>query len=166
MESCLDQKEEEDLLFNTPGVMVHTSSESQHNEGAGASDGLHSTRWVCSEANDDPWIEFDFEGTPREKQIRPKRLRLSQANSSFAMRGYYGAIQEFSVSVNGEDPEVHTFPDSVISTSSSNVVTVDLGKFKGSLRNLRIQILKATPGKAGDTEGSPLVGFSYIELFK
>lgn len=139
----------EDLLVLARPIAT-ASSERKGCGPAFACDDLHSTRWVCADGDDRPWIHFKL-----TRGARADSLVLSQANSTLAMRGEFGAIQKVGVSINGNAPvEVDMGPDDL------DQVRVDLGHTV-RVRELEVAILELTRGRDG--QGA---GFSGVKLIR
>ena len=135
----------EDLLQG--GELTTSASTSLAESGPGyAVDGSHSTRWVCTAEDSEPWINVKL-----GRSVRASAILLSQANSKLSMRGQYAAIRRIALSINrGKPVEVELGPDDL------RQVRIELDR-KTRIRELRVIVLQRAP------TGAP-VGFSGIEL--
>ena len=135
----------EDLLQG--GEPTASASTSLAESGPGyAVDGSHSTRWVCTAEDSEPWINVKL-----GRSVRASAILLSQANSKLSMRGQYAAIRRIALSINrGKPVEVELGPDDL------RQVRIELDR-KTRIRELRVIVLQRAP------TGAP-VGFSGIEL--
>ncbi|MDE0914951.1 MAG: discoidin domain-containing protein, partial [Planctomycetota bacterium] len=135
----------EDLLQG--GEPTTSASTSLAESGPGyAVDGSHSTRWVCTAEDSEPWINVKL-----GRSVRASAILLSQANSKLSMRGQYAAIRRIALSINrGKPVEVELGPDDL------RQVRIELDR-KTRIRELRVIVLQRAP------TGAP-VGFSGIEL--
>jgi hypothetical protein len=112
-----------------------------------ACDGHHITRWVSASEDKTPWIQIDL-----GRGARADTLQLAQANSKLSERGYFGAIQELEVSINGGKPITTNW-----GIDEMSQLRIDLGRVQ-RVRKIRLTITAFTQGTS--------VGFSEVELFR
>ncbi|MCP3915324.1 MAG: hypothetical protein GY711_07195 [bacterium] len=131
---------------STPEVSA-SSARQGHAPGL-ACDELLSTRWVCADADERPWIRFDL-----GRGVLAEELVLWQANSKLSMRGTWGSMRRVGVSINGRQPlEVD------MGTDDLRGVRLEFAK-PVRVRSLEITVLEFTRGSKGTG-----VGFSGVEL--
>lgn len=145
MAANLDHVGEDLLQGGEPSVSASSSSADTNAPGY-AVDGVHSTCWVCSAEDSEPWIQVKL-GRP----VRANAVLLSQANSKLSMRGQFAAVRRIALSINrGKPVEVDLGVDDL------RQVRIELER-RTRVRELRVKVLQRVPG-AGPA------GFSGIEL--
>ena len=144
MAANLEQVGEDLLQGGEPIASASTSL--AESDAKYAVDGVHSTRWVCTAEDSEPWIHVKL-GRP----VRASAVLLSQANSKLSMRGQYAAVRRIALSINrGKPVEVDLGPDDL------RQVRIELDR-RTRIRELQVTILQRAP------TGAP-AGFSGIEL--
>jgi len=144
MAANLEQVGEDLLQGGEPIASASTSL--AESDAKYAVDGVHSTRWVCTAEDSEPWIHVKL-GRP----VRASAVLLSQANSKLSMRGQYAAVRRIALSINrGKPVEVDLGPDDL------RQVRIELDR-RTRIRELQVTVLQRAP------TGAP-AGFSGIEL--
>jgi hypothetical protein len=112
---------------------------------------------VCDPNDKDPWIRFDL-----EEPVKARRIRFSPANSSFAMRDYYGDIHTLAYRINDGKRIEHTL-SSVFADSTGKVHIRATGTNKMTfwIEGFDVEVLAEFDEKGGPWNGLRVVKVEY-----